>query len=71
MARESFAVELDGEPVPVEVKAAENLQSKSLKVARDRFELKRCVCTSLSGYREESRLTNLPLWAITALGPAA
>lgn len=71
MARESFAVELDGEPVPVEVKAAENLQSKSLKVARDRFELKRCVLTSLSGYLEESRLTNLPLWAITALDPAA
>jgi predicted AAA+ superfamily ATPase len=70
-AEVDFAVELDGEPVPVEVKAAENLQSKSLKVARDRFELKRCVRTSLSGYREESWLTNLPLWAVATFGPSA
>lgn len=69
-AEVDFAVELDGEPVPVEVKAAENLQSKSLKVARDRFELKRCVRTSLSGYREESWLTNLPLWAVATFGPS-
>lgn len=70
-AEVDFAVELAGEPVPVEVKAAENLQSKSLKVARDRFELKRCVRTSLSGYRDEDWLVNLPLWAIASQGQTA
>ena len=62
-----FAVEVDGEPTPIEVKAAENLQSKSLKVAREHFELKRCMRTSLSGYRDEGWLVNVPLWAIEPL----
>ncbi|MBQ9057722.1 MAG: ATP-binding protein [Atopobiaceae bacterium] len=61
-----FAVELGGEPVPIEVKAAENLQSKSLKVARNRFDLKRCMRTSLSGRRDEGWLVNVPLWAIAS-----
>ena len=67
-AEVDFAVEWEGEPMPIEVKAAENLQSKSLKVARQRFGLKRCVRTSLSGYRDEGWLVNVPLWAIEPLG---
>lgn len=63
-AEVDFAIELGGEPVPIEVKAAENLQSKSLKVARDRFGVKRCLRTSLSGHRDEGWLLNVPLWAI-------
>lgn len=66
-----FAVELDGEPVPIEVKATENLQAKSLRVARDRFGLNRCVRTSLSGYRDEGWLVNLPLWALASQSPLA
>lgn len=66
-AEVDFAVELDGEPVPIEVKAAENLQSKSLKVARDKFGLDRCVRTSLSGYRDEGWLVNVPLWAVSSI----
>lgn len=62
-----FAIELGDMPVPIEVKAAENLQAKSLKVARERFGLERCVRTSLSGYRDEGWLANVPLWAIGAL----
>lgn len=67
-AEVDFAVEEDGAPLPIEVKAAENLQSKSLKVARERFDLERCVRTSLSGYRDEGWLVNVPLWAIGVLG---
>jgi len=62
-AEVDFAVECEGMPVPIEVKAAENLQAKSLKVARDRFGLERSVRTSLSGYRDEGWLVNVPLWA--------
>ena len=66
-AEVDFAVELSGEPVPVEVKAAENLRSKSLKVACEKFGLKRCIRTSLSGYRDEGWLVNVPLWAISTI----
>lgn len=65
-AEVDFAVEFAGEPVPIEVKAAENLQSKSLKVARDKFALKRCMRTSLAGYRDEGWLVNVPLWAMAS-----
>ena len=66
-AEVDFAVELGDEPIPIEVKAAENLRSKSLGVARDKFGLKRCVRTSLSGYRDEGWLVNVPLWAVSAI----
>ena len=59
-----FVVEVAGTPVPIEVQASENLQTKSLKVARDRFRLNRCVRTSLAGLHSEGWLVNVPLWAI-------
>lgn len=70
-AETDFAVELGSAAVPIEVKAGENLQAKSLKVARDRFSLERCVRTSLSSYRDEGWLVNVPLWAIGQLDKLA
>lgn len=59
-----FIFEANNTIIPLEVKANENLQSKSLKT----FSLKNpsihCYRTSLSNYREESWLTNVPLYAI-------
>jgi hypothetical protein len=66
-AEVDFAVDTDRSVLPVEVKAAENLKAKSLRVACDRFGLERAVRTSLSGYRDEGRLVNVPLWAVGAL----
>lgn len=66
-AETDFSVELGGTVVPIEVKAGENLRSKSLRVACDRFGLSRAVRTSLSGYRDEGWLVNIPLWAIGCL----
>lgn len=66
-AEVDFAVECDGEVLPIEVKAGENLRSKSLRSAHDRFGLERCVRTSLSGYRDDGWLVNIPLWAIGSL----
>lgn len=63
-AEVDFAVEGRLCPLPIEVKAAENLKAKSLKSARDRFGLNRCVRTSLSGYRDEGWLVNIPLWGM-------
>lgn len=63
-AETDFAVALANNPVPIEVKAGENLRSKSLRVACEKFQLDRVVRTSLSPYRDEGWLVNVPLWAI-------
>lgn len=63
-AETDFAVSVDGAVVPIEVKAGENLQAKSLKVACGKFELNRALRTSLSAYRDEGWLVNVPLWAV-------
>ena len=52
---------------PLEVKAAENLQAKSLRVYNEKFSPPRCFRTSLSPYRKESWITNLPLYAVSRL----
>jgi predicted AAA+ superfamily ATPase len=62
-------VEVQGQPLPIEVKAGENLRAKSLKVAHQRFGLEKSVRTSLSPYRDEGWLTNIPLWAIRGIRP--
>ena len=50
--------------IPVEVAVEQNLQSKKLKVFRDRFQPKQSVRVSLADYRREPGLLNLPLWAL-------
>ena len=52
---------------PLEVKAAENLQAKSLRVYNEKFSPPRCFRASLSPYRKESWITNLPLYAVSRL----
>jgi predicted AAA+ superfamily ATPase len=70
-AEVDFVVAVDAQVLPVEVKAEENHKAKSLRVACDKFKLQRAVRTSLSGYRDEGWLVNVPLWAIGALPEAA
>jgi len=53
--------------VPLEVKASENLQAKSLKSYCLRYEPKHAIRTSMSDYRKEDWLTNLPLYAINGI----
>lgn len=53
--------------VPVEVKAEENLKAKSLKYFCDKYKPKYAVRTSMSDYRNEEWLTNVPLYAIGIL----
>ena len=49
---------------PLEVKAEENLQSKSLKVYSERFNPPVSLRTSIKDYRRESWLINIPLYTI-------
>jgi predicted AAA+ superfamily ATPase len=53
--------------VPIEVKAAENLRSKSLGAFCKKYRLRHAVRLSLSGYREQDWMTNIPLYAASTL----
>lgn len=67
-AETDFAIAAGNRVIPVEVKAGENLKSKSLKVACEKFGLERAARTSLSPYRDEGWLVNIPLWAAGQIG---
>ena len=59
-----FVVQLDGYVIPVEVKATINLQAKSLKSFRQKYEPKISIRTSLADYEENTGLFNIPLYDI-------
>ncbi|MBQ8682782.1 MAG: ATP-binding protein [Selenomonadales bacterium] len=50
--------------VPLEVKAEVNLKAKSLKTYCDKYQPNIAIRTAMTDYKEESWLTNLPLYAI-------
>ncbi len=60
-------VQIAGRVIPIEVKAAENLQAKSLKVYYQKYQPELAIRMSISDYRKEQWLTNLPLYAISEL----
>jgi predicted AAA+ superfamily ATPase len=70
-AEVDFVVAVGARVLPVEVRAEENLKAKSLRVACSKFKLVRAVRTSLSGYRDDGWLVNIPLWAVGALSSVA
>ena len=59
-----FVIDRDNQIIPIEVKAEENLRAKSLKTYSEKFSPDICVRTSMSDYRKEDWLINLPLYAI-------
>jgi len=62
-----FLVQNSGNVLPVEVKAEENLQAKSLKVFHQKYSPNISIRTSMSDYREQAWLINLPLYGINEL----
>lgn len=62
-----FVLQHDGNVIPLEVKAKENLNAKSLKSFVSSYQLAYGVRTSMSDYREQEKLINLPLYGITEL----
>jgi predicted AAA+ superfamily ATPase len=59
-----FLVEQRGNVVPIEVKATENLRSRSLQAYCQKYKPRYAVRTSLSDFRKESWLVNIPLYAL-------
>lgn len=64
IAELDFLFQCEDDIIPLEVKAAENLQAKSLKAYCQKYKPKVAVRTSMSDYREENWLVNIPLYAI-------
>lgn len=59
-----FVVDTGEQIVPVEVKAELNLKAKSLKTYQEKFLPEISVRTSMTDYKKEEWLVNLPLYAI-------
>ena len=59
-----FVINYKDQIVPIEVKAEENLQAKSLKIYHQNFKPELSIRTSMSKYRKETWLINIPLYAI-------
>lgn len=59
-----FITQIGKDNVPIEVKASENLQAKSLKSFVKKYETKFNVRTSMSDYRNDDWITNIPLYCI-------
>ena len=67
IAEIDFLIQYSGEVIPIEVKAEENLQAKSLKTFCQKYSPQTAIRTSMSDFRKEDWLTNLPLYAIGEL----
>lgn len=59
-----FVIDIENDIIPIEVKAEENLRARSLKTYKEKFSPDISVRTSMSDYRKEEWLINLPLYAI-------
>jgi predicted AAA+ superfamily ATPase len=66
-AEVDFLLEFENKILPIEVKASENLQSKSLKTFSSKYPDIHCFRTSLSNFRNENWMTNIPLFGVKQL----
>ena len=66
-AEMDFLVENGTDVIPIEVKAETNLKAKSLKTYCEKFKPDKAIRASMSDYRQEEWLLNLPLWAVETL----
>ncbi len=59
-----FLLDTGASLIPLEVKAEENLRAKSLRAYCDKYKPAIALRTSMSDYRKEDWLTNIPLYAM-------
>lgn len=62
-----FLLQHKGQIIPLEVKAEENLHAKSLRVFCEKYKPVLAVRSSMSGFRKEDWMTNLPLYAVRTI----
>ena len=66
-AEVDFVIKIAGSVIPIEVKAEENLQAKSLKAYHEKYKPKFAIRTSMSDYRQQDWLCNIPLYGLGVL----
>lgn len=59
-----FLVQSETGYIPIEVKAEENLRAKSLRAFYEKYQPEISIRTSMSDYRREEWLVNIPLYAV-------
>lgn len=59
-----FLVQNEDEIIPVEVKAEENLQAKSLRQFCEKYHPERALRISMSDYRKQDWMENIPLYQV-------
>lgn len=64
IAEVDFIAQIGKYNVPIEVKANENLQAKSLKSFIQKYDTKINVRTSMANYKKEDNIINIPLYMI-------
>ena len=62
-----FIIQSENKIIPIEVKAEENLQAKSLKTFYEKYNNPNCIRTSMSDYREQEWIKNIPLYYVNEL----
>lgn len=62
-----FVIQQSGNIIPIEVKAEENLKAKSLRFYYEKYQPAKVIRTSMSNYRQQDWLTNIPLWAVETI----
>lgn len=62
-----FLIQIKSDVIPIEVKAEENLKSKSLKAYVDKFEPAYAIRVSMNNYCEQDWLVNIPLWSVAGI----
>lgn len=70
MAEVDFIAQFDDKIIPIEVKSALNVKSRSLSVYRDKYKPEISVRTSMQNIKNNERLINIPLyifWMIKSL----
>ncbi|MCD8300389.1 MAG: DUF4143 domain-containing protein, partial [Clostridiales bacterium] len=61
-----FVIQKAGYVIPIEVKAEDNLQAKSLKAYCQKYQPEIAIRTSMADYREQDWMVNVPLYALSA-----
>lgn len=64
IAEVDYIIQLGRENIPIEVKANENLQAKSLKSFVQKYNTKINIRTSMTDYKKDDWVTNIPLYLI-------
>ncbi len=67
IAEVDFIIQDNNTIIPIEVKAEENLKAKSLRVYFEKFKPVMAMRASMSFYKKEAWVTNIPLYAISEI----